>query len=337
MTATAGIKALRKVQLGRQTSFGTSVAATTIYRAPAVMQEDMQSKIKPEENVGISAALTRQITVKKYASIKFPTHVATFQQLHHPFEGGIKAVTAASDGVGTGKIYAYPLPYQDSNTTKFYTVEAGDNKIEEYMEDAFALEITLEGKINDTWKLSHTWGGKQSTVSSFTGSLSIPSVSEMIFNKSKLYIDNVGGTLGGTQIVNSWIGATIKITTGLKAQFTGDGNLYYSFMDFIGAKCSVDLTFLTNATTLAERVLWRSDTPRQMRILCEGNALTTPGTTYTKETFRADIAGVYSSFGPPNDESEGSNVMKATFEGGYDATAALFANFTIVDQLASVP
>ena len=34
---TAGIKALRKVQLGRESTAGDAVAATTIWRGPAIM------------------------------------------------------------------------------------------------------------------------------------------------------------------------------------------------------------------------------------------------------------------------------------------------------------
>ncbi len=334
---TSGIKTLRKIQLGRESSAGTAVAATTIWRGPAQMPVDDQKKVIPDENIGFTSKVTRQYTPQKIASMTLPSTEATFQQILHPLEAGVKTVTPSADGVGSGKIYSYPLPSGDVNTIKTYTMEGGDNKVEEEMEYAFVVDFELSGKKNEAWMLTSNWQGRQATVTSFTGALSVPSVSTMLFNKSKLYIDNVGGTLGGTQISNSWIGAKLKVTTGLKAQFTGDGNLYFSFMDFIGAKATLELDLLHNATTAAERVLWRSDTPRQIRLLVEGNSLTTPGTTYSKETFRADLAGLYTSFGAPNDEDEGVNVMKATFEAAYDATAALFVNFLNVNELSSVP
>ncbi len=334
---TSGIKTFRKVQLGREGTAGTAVAATTIWRGPALMPADDQKKVMPEENIGFTSKTTRQYTPQKIASMTLPSTEATFQQILHPLEAGIKTVTAAADGVGTGKIYTYPLPSGDVNTTKTYTVEGGDNKVEEEMEYAFVVDFELSGKKNEAWMLTSSWQGRQATVTSFTSALSVPAISTMLFNKSKLYIDNVGGTIGTTQIANSWIGAKLKVTTGLKAQFTGDGNLYFSFMDFIGAKATLELDLLHNATTAAERVLWRSDTARQIRMLVEGNTLATPGTTYSKETFRADLAGLYTAFSAPNDEDEGSNVMKATFEVAYDATAALFANFITVVELASVP
>ena len=138
-------------------------------------------------------------------------------------------------------------------------------------------------------------------------------------------------------MVNGWIGAKLKITTGLKAQFTGDGSLAFTFIDFIGAKASLELDLLHNAAVAAERVKWRSDTPRQMRILIEGKALGTAGTTYSNETFRTDLAGLYTQFSGPNDEDEGTNVSKVVFQGAYDSVAALFCNLLLVNELSAVP
>ncbi len=334
---TSGIKTLRKIQLGREATALTAVPATTVWRGPALMPNDDQKKVRPEENIGFSSGVTRQYTPQKFASLTFPSTEATFQGIQHILEAGVKTVTPVQDGVGTDYINAYPLPSGDVNTIKTYTIEGGDNKVVEEMEGAFVVDFELSGKKNEAWMLTANWQGRQAIVSAFTGSLAIPAVSEMLFNKSKLYIDNVGGTIGTTQIVNSWLAAKLKITTGLKAQFTGDGNLYFSFMDFIGAKASLELDLLHNATVAAERVLWRSDTARQIRMLIEGNTVATPGTTYSKETFRADLAGLYTSFSGPNDEDEGSNVSKVVFDAAYDATAALFCNLLLVNELSAVP
>jgi len=333
---TSGIKALRKVQLGREGTALTAVPATTIWRGPALMPTDDQKKVLRDENIGFSSKTTSQYTPQKIASMAFPSTEATFQGIQHILEAGVKTVAPTQDGVGTGYTNLYPLPSSDMNTIKTYTIEGGDNKVVEEMEGAFVVDFELSGKKNEAWMLTANWQGRQSTVSAFTAGLSIPAVSEMLFNKSKLYIDNVGGTIGTTQITNSWLAAKLKVTTGLKAQFTADGNLYFSFIDFIGAKATLELDLLHNATVAAERVLWRADTPRQIRMLIEGKALGTAGT-YSKETFRADMAGVYTSFSGPNDEDDGSNVSKAAFEVAYDATAALFCNLLLVNELSAVP
>jgi hypothetical protein len=334
---TAGIKRLRRIQLGRETTGGTAVAATTVWRGPAVMAVDDRELVMPDENVGLSAKTSRIYTPKLLASLEFPETEATFQQIQHVYENGLATVTLTQDGTGSDRIGIYPLPSGDAGTLKYYTIEGGDNKVEEEIEYCFTTEFQLSGKINEPIKLTRKVQGRQSLVTSFTGSLTVPTVSEMLFNKSKLYIDNVGGTLGATQISNTWIGFVLKVITGWKAQFTGDGNLYFSYPEFIGAQASLELDLLNNATSAAERVLWRAGTPRQIRIKTEGGAVTTPGTTYSLLTHLIDGAGVYTNFGPPNEENEGSNVMKANFEYAYDATAAKFLQFTVVNDLTAVP
>ncbi len=132
-------------------------------------------------------------------------------------------MTPVADGIGTGFVNAYTLSSGAANVTKPYTIEAGDNVIEEELENCFVAEFELSGKKNEAWMLTSKWNGRQSTVTAFTPALTIPAVSEMLFNRSKLFIDNVGATIGTTQILNSWIDAKLKITTGLKAQFTADG------------------------------------------------------------------------------------------------------------------
>jgi hypothetical protein len=304
------------------------------------MGDDDRIMIMPDENIGVSSLTSRIYTPGLLASLSFPETEATFEQVQHIYESGIKTVTLSQDGAGTDYIGVYPLPWEDANSLKFYTIEGGDNKVAEEIEYCFTSEFTLSGKINEAIKMSHKMQGRQATVSSFTGALSAPAVHEMMFNKSKLYIDNVGGTIGTTQIVNTWIGFNLKVMTGWKAQPTGDGNLYFSFADFIGAKATLELLeleFLHNATSAAERVLYRAGTPRQLRIITEGGAVATPGTTYSVLTHLINGAGVYTAFGPPNEENEGSNVEKATFEFAYDPTAAKFLEFTTVNELSAVP
>jgi hypothetical protein len=161
-------------------------------------------------------------------------------------------------------------------------------------------------------------------------------VDEVLFQKTKLYIDNSTATIGTTQIVNSFLEATLKVETGWKAQHTGDGNLYFSYPEFTGLKGTLEMTLLHNATTAAERVLWRSDTPRLIKLLATGDALTTPGT-FTTKTLDIRLAGIYTKFDPPNDEDDGSNIYKVTFELAYDSTAALLGQILVTNELSVLP
>jgi hypothetical protein len=296
------------------------------------MPVDTQEKVNPDENVGYSSKIARQYTPKYLAELEFPETEATFEFLPYLLSAGIATVAATTQG--SGKVYVYTVPSGDTAGIKTYTIEGGDNKTVEEIEYAFVSEIKLTGKKGEAWMMSAKWFGRQGTVSSFTGALTPIAVDEMLFQKTKLYIDTT--TIGTTQISNSLLEASITINTGWKPQHTATGNLYFDYAEFTGAEVELEMTLLNNTTTIAERVLWRADTPRLFRFKCEGDALTTSATTYSYKTMIFDMAGMYSEFSSPNDEDEGSAVFKVKAFGGYHSTAAKFAEFTVVNQLATL-
>ena len=339
--AADGIKKLNRIQLGAESTAGTLVAASTIWRGMAAQINDDQTKVRPEENIGLSSQTTRQYTPQKLAHIEFPASELHFETFDHILDSGVVYNAGTQDGTGSGYIRTHIVPSSATapavTTLKTKTIEAGDNLQAEVMEYGVCEEFTLTGGVGAAWMLAAKFFGRQAELQSFTGALSAPSLSNpFIFQKSKLYIDAVGGTIGTTLVSNTFESASIKVTTGWIPKFAADGNLYFSEAQFIGAKMTVDLTFYHNATTEAAKVLFRADTPRQFRIKTEGDAVATPGTTYSYKTGIWDFAGVYSAYDNSGDK-DGLNIAKLTIECGYDSTAALFAKFVNVNELSAMP
>jgi hypothetical protein len=335
---TSGAKALSKVQLGRQSVFDTAVAASTIWRGIARFPKDARGKEMPEENIGYTSRTSRQHDLFQLAEMEFPETTATFEQFLHMLEASVRTDTPAQDGTGSGYIYEYIMATNDANTIKYYTLEGGNNKHVEEMENALVREWTLSGKKKEALKMQALWQGKQTTDTSFTGALSLPAVNAMKFQKTRLYIDNVGGTIGTTQIVNSFLGFSLKYLSGWYLSHTGDGAMTPSFAEFVGADATLSLTLLHNATTKAERDLWKTNTPRQIRLLCQGEtAFAVPGTLYSYPTLIVDMAGVYTNFDPPNSDDEGASVYDVEFKVGYDSTAALGLEILDVVALSAIP
>jgi hypothetical protein len=335
-------KVFRRVQLGWESTPGTAVPATTIWRGPALKLSDNQKKVIVPEDVGISAPGLRQITPQLTAGYKFPATDATFEQIGYPFEAGLLKVTSPSaDGSGSGKIYTYnaATAVTAAPVTRTATIEAGENIRSENAEYAFCQEITLEGAANDSWKLAHSWGARQASAMAggLTAALSVPSVESMLFNSSKFFIDEPAGTIGATQLLNTVIGCKLKIDTGLKAQHTASGNLYFSTLEFVGAKITGELTMLMNASSLAEKLKWLSNTVRLLQIKIEGLTFALAGTTYSKKTFIANLAIVWTGGWDESGDDSGVGTVKATFAAGYDYTSSKFAQFINVVALASLP
>lgn len=329
-----GIRALRRIQLGRETTAGTAVAATTIWRGLGVL-DDQRETVFPDEHVGILMPVDRSYVPKLAGEIELESVPASFEQILHVLEAGVKTVTPAQDSAGSGYVYTYPFPTTAQNAVKTYTIEGGDDEQAEEMEYAFVTEFTLEGNAGEAVMLTSTWTGRQVANTTFTSPLSLPIVEETLFQKGKLYIDDVDGTAGTTQAANTFLSFSLSVKTGQQAVFTGDGNLYFSFRKQVAPEIMLDVTFEHDSVAVAEKAAHRNQTPRLIRLLFEGSTLTTAGD-YTNKSLIIDLPGKWQSFDPIG-EQDGNDILKGTFKVSYDPTYGASGQIIVVNELSSVP
>jgi len=328
-----GIKMLRKIQLGRESIAGTAVAATTVWRGEGV-GEDQLSVSFPSENVGILGGVNRSIISMLGGQVSISQN-ATFEQLLHVLEAGIKTSVPAADGVGTGKVSTFTFPTTAVPTLKTYTIEAGDNQQAEKMEYSFVESFSLTGKAGEGLQLEAVWKGRQWATATYTAALSLPAVEDILFSKFKLYIDAIGGTIGSTQVSNSLLSMQLSVKTGLVAVWTADGNKYFSFTKSTAPEVSLQLVFEHDTNSVAQKANWRAGTPLLLRLEAQGSSLTTPGT-FSYKTLRIDLAGTWEKFAALADEN-GNDTIAGTFKALYDTTAAKFAEIVVVHNLSAVP
>src|SRR4030067_1255620 len=144
----SGIKSLRKLPLGREASSGTAVNATPYWRGVGTI-EDTRVTTFPEEDVGYISGLDRSYQPALGALLAMQSTPATFEQVLHILEGGVKLVgTGASDGGAgaSGKIYTYTFPKTSKNSIKTYTIYGGGDQDSHPMGDAFAPGFHHKGK-----------------------------------------------------------------------------------------------------------------------------------------------------------------------------------------------
>jgi hypothetical protein len=333
-----GIVALRKIQLGRESSAGTAVAATAIWRGLGTLQDERELVYSPE-TIGYLSGTTRGYFPSYGALFAFDPIEATFEQILHPLEGGILTVGSgtADGGGGSGKIYDYTFPTTSANTIKTYTIEGGDDIQAEEAEYCFVENFELSGSQGAAWMIAPTWRGRQVSLSTFTGALTAPTVEEMLFGKTKLYLDTASDAFGTTIKSSTLLEARISFDTGWRVIApTGDGNLYFPTIKNIGPVIELSITFEHNSTSVAEIAAWRAGTPRAIQLKCEGSALTTPGSTYTYKTVIINVAGKWRNFDKIG-EMDGNDVVTGTLVARYDANGAKFGNIIVVNEVASVP
>ncbi|MBU2249250.1 MAG: hypothetical protein KKD77_21055 [Gammaproteobacteria bacterium] len=329
-----GIKKLRKIQLGRETTAGTKCDATTLWRGTGVIDDQVEVQIV-EEDVGYLSGLDRTVIPMVGMALEMEETPATFEQIVHILDAGVAVATPST--AGGGSAYSYALPTTSSTVTaQPYTIEGGDNAGEEESAYCNVGSFNLNGEANGVVNMSGTWFGRQVAPGSFTTGVSVPAVEEILFNKGKLYINETSATIGTIQQTAVWRGFNLDVDTGLRGVPTGDGNLYWTFVKQVGPEVTCDITLEHNDFAIAQKVAWLAETPKQIRMIFTGSTLGTTGSAYTAKTLIIDLAGVWTNFDPIED-SDGNDTVTGTFTAKYNATAALFAELVVVSDLAAVP
>jgi hypothetical protein len=328
-----GIKALRTIELGQEaaTAVGTPVAGSTLWRGEGTISDDREV-VFPNEDVGYLSGLDRSYIPKVMASINFADTPATFEQLPYVCEAGIKAI---GDGIINNSAYIsdYKFPTTAVNTLQYFTIEGGDNNQYQEMEYSFVRGFTLSGVAGESWMLGADWVGRQASNASVTGS-AVPAVEEILFSKTKLYIDAVGGTIGSTQVSDTLLDANITVNTGWIPVWTAEGNLYFSFSKMTAPEITMNVTMEYNTSAVAEVANWVAETPRLIRLEVEGSALATAATgtaTYSNKVVEIDMAGKWEKFEPISD-NDGNDTISAIFRARYNATGAEFCDINVVNE-----
>lgn len=336
----AGIKALRKLQLGKETTSGTPVAATTIWRGVGTLED--QRKVEwPVEDIGYISGVDRSYVPQLQGALAMDSIPATFEQLPYIMEASIKGVTTgvADGSAGTGYKYIYPLPTTTKNAINTYTIEGGDDQEAERMEYSYIKDWKLTGQPGGALMVAANWVGRQVALNAFTGALSLPAIEEILFSKGKLFLDAVGGTIGTTQLSSTFLGLDMDYTSGWVPVYTADGNLYFSFAKSTPPALKFNVTFEHDAAGTARKVDWRAGTTRQIRLQWSGSTYATPGTGTLNtglRTLRIDTAARLDKVSKLG-ERNGNDILTASFVSRFNATAALFCTITVTNELTALP
>ncbi len=333
-----GIKALRKLQLGRESTAGTAVAATTRWRGLGTI-EDAREVSFPEEDVGILVGVDRTYIAKLAAALTMDEVEATFEQLPHILEAGVKTVSPTTD-TGSAYIYTYDFPTTAQNTIKTYTIEGGDNQQAEEMEYSFVKSFSLTGQAGEALMMSADWIGRQVTNTSFTASTDapIPTVDEILFSKGTLFVGDDTDTFGTTDqlLSNTLLAAELQVETGLMEVYAADGQLYFSTHKQAMPEITLNLTFEHDSNSVTEKTNWRNETARIIRLRFDGPALSSTGTLYDTKRLLIDLCGKWESF-EKIDEQDGNDIIVANFRARYNATQAKLGTITVVNELSALP
>lgn len=323
---------MNKIQLGRESTAGTAVAATTIWRGPFAMLEDSSERQIVDENIGLLVQAERAYDKMYGARLAMPATEMTFEQLPHLLEAGILTATPSGGGPYT-RVYAYPTD-NSVPTIKTYTIEtfnaAADNDMLE-AEYCFVEEFTLEGAAGEAWKMSANWIGRQVTPSTPTSLSTLVAVEDAMVPLTTLYIDATGGTVGTTQRSKVFMGGSIKVKTGLVAVMIGDGQMYFVSHKWTKPEITYSLNFELQddsvSVVAAERAIRKSGAVRLLQLSIAGSS---SRSIVLKWAGKHDTVGNY-------ENSNGNTTVRIDGHAVYSSADALFFSATVINNVSALP
>jgi len=331
--AITGIKALRRLMLGKETTPGTAVDTTTYWRGIGTIQEN-RVVVFPEEDIGIFPGTFRNYAARADAILELESTEATYEQLPYIFEMGIAHDTAAT----TDGKFSYKFPIQSTDIYQStdlgtYTWEGGDNVGVVAFDHGFVRSFNLSGDAGGALMVNaEVMGGEVAPTSdnAFTAGVSIPTVEEVLFSMGRIYISNSGGTIGSTDDVvsDTLISANLAVNTGWTPVYTASGSLDWSFLKQVSPEVTLSVTFEHNTSALAELAAWRLNSARLIRLYFTNAD--------ASKTLTIDMAGSWDNFEKIG-ERDGNDIVTGNFRVRYSSADALFFEIELVNGLAALP
>lgn len=316
-----GDKALTKVQIGQQATFGTAVAATRRLMCKVDSGKDRDVEF-PDDPLGIRARSYRSVVKQIHAgSVRVSAENAYFQLLPILFELALKgSVVPTEQTVSEGDyLWDFTPDLTGDNSPVPSTLEYGDDTQAYEIPDFLGRRIVIEGNVGENASVTvEVEGfGKQIDASAFTVGLTPPAVEPMVANMANLWIDSDWASLGGTQKTGLLRKYRIEILTGVHPKFWAEGVKTMTGFDESVIDVMLALTFEGNAEADLQWDAYNAETAKAFRLQILGSQIGAG----ENHSLTVDIYGKYEEVVPLGDEKDGNNLHTAIFTGISDNEA----------------
>jgi hypothetical protein len=311
------LEAFRLVQVGKESSRGTAVAADKRLVGTLTMTPEHTFQYPVDERKSLAEYKRVRETARR-TSMRYEGD-ATYQQivdfLGMTLKGGVS-------GSQVGSTIAYLWTYTPNlaavNTQDSYTVEYGDNSQNWEADFVVCESMELSIGLGETVQLRADLLGRQATTSTAT-TIADPDVVEIVANHAQIWIDPAWASLGSTAQASLLTGATIRLPSGLTPVKYADGSLDWSTVVENRRHFELDLEFAMGSVAKTEWDAYVAGTLRAIRIKLTGGMIVGSTPYY----LQIDMIGRYTS--PPEffGSRDGLDIYRVTFASMTDGTNEL--------------
>ena len=321
----SGLRALRKILVGQETTKGTAVTPTAFLVGTLGMRDQLELFMPDEYETGRLASYERSQIIAREATLPFEAD-ANYEQLAYLLEmavkqtevGGVPAVTDSRYVNTTTNVttWTYTPNYTESNDPLSLTVQYGDD-IQQF-ESAFVScrNIEFSGQVGDIVKTSADLFGRTVTkIASFGATVEPPDRESIKMGTSELYIDPTWAAVGTTAKTATLVDFSYKFNTGFSPMKYADNRL--DFSDLAEAKRHVELDMTVGFNDSAVELFDAYND--QSQVVVELRFTGSEVSANNNKSFKLQVGGNVTEFMELS-EREGQDIVKVKLMSIFDDT-----------------
>lgn len=315
---------LKMVQLGKESAWGTPVAATvriptlaepSVNPNTTLWQSEFYGFVGPGETMSVEA-------IDWSGSFPF---AATYEFVPYLFDSLWGAASPSGSGPYT---YSYTAPYTAMpSNPRSYTIEYGAPGAMYRLLGGLTTRIGISGEVGQPWQVENDFIGKKVEPLASAANLALLATKLIRMADTRLFIDNWGGTIGSTQINAALIAFSLEFTsTRHLKRFAGDVHPSAWGDNTFGGSLSLTLEFTPNVKSQLDALL-NGLTSRLFRIEA------------TTGDYRAtiDFAGAYEGNPSLFSDRDGNVTIELAVVPRYSPDLGYWAKAEFVNNLNALP
>ena len=337
-----GQRVFSKLQWGLESSNGTAVAADTILSFAAQEVPPDRTVHFPTENLGVRVANVRAATYNYLARYSLESAEGCyFQALPMLFSILLKGnVTPVEQNGGEGDYkwdFTPDLTFGADNSLDSITLEMGDDTQAYEIEYGMLETLNISGNIAQddgisTVDVSGNLFGRQVSTASYTGALSIPTMTQMNAKLARLYVDSAWAGVGGTEKTNILRGWSIDIVGGAHPKFMGSANKYFNTHGQGDIALMATLTLERNSDSDSLFDDFQAETFRVFRLEINGPQIGSGDL----QNLTIDFGGHIEEIVPLANQDKGNNIDTALVHMIYDTTGSKGLQVTTTTDVSAI-
>lgn len=326
-----GLTGLRRIQIGKEITPGTAVAASVKLLGFQLghMLGD-RKKQHPSDDRGELAESFRSFT-SQYDWKDMLKGNASFEMMPYLCRMAIKGAVTGVVTDTSAYTYTYAPSLTAANNPDTCTVEFGDDAQAYRVPFAFGSDLMLSGQLDQAVQAEMTVEANHISQNAFTGALSDTSIEDVIVANTKLYIDATGGTIGTTQVTGKLLDWQWKLPKHFMPGHRQDGTLDFVRITEAKMQPTLQLT-IESAEAQALASAFTGDTRQLVRLISTGTLV---GAVTQKKTLQID--GAYNiDHIDKFEDKDGVNVVKVNLIAEYDSTWGKLFQIVVVNGNSTI-